>query len=79
MRIGILSDIHVDINQEAGKPVMEGLKAAIIIKALDKMIIAGDIAIIEAVAAQNFRKLRRDTPWLRMVSPSVLSNWDLPD
>ena len=44
MRLGILSDIHVDINQEAGQPVMEGLKAAIQKKALDKMIIAGDMA-----------------------------------
>jgi len=44
MRIGILSDIHVDINLEAGKPVMEGLKAAIKNKAIDKMIIAGDLA-----------------------------------
>ena len=44
MRLGILSDIHVDINREAGKPVMEGLKAAIASKGLDKMIIAGDMA-----------------------------------
>ncbi|MBW2633972.1 MAG: metallophosphoesterase family protein [Deltaproteobacteria bacterium] len=44
MRIGILSDIHVDINLEAGSPVMDGLKSAITAKGLDKMIIAGDMA-----------------------------------
>ena len=51
MRIGILSDLHVDINQEAGKPVMEGLKAAIKNRAIDKMIIAGDLA--EVVRARE--------------------------
>ncbi len=44
MRLGILSDIHVDINLEAGSPVMKGLKSAITANALDKMIIAGDLA-----------------------------------
>jgi hypothetical protein len=33
----------------------------------------GGSAIIDAVAAQNFRKLRRETPCLRSISPSVLS------
>ena len=36
-------------------------------------IIDGGNAIIDAVAAQNLRKLRRDIPWLRSASPSVLS------
>jgi hypothetical protein len=34
-------------------------------------IIDGGRAIIDAVAAQNFRKLRRDTPCSRSDSPSV--------
>ena len=44
MRIGILSDIHVDINRDAGHPVMDGLVAAVAANRLDKMIIAGDVA-----------------------------------
>lgn len=44
MKIGILSDIHVDINLTGGSPVVDGLKSAIVKNHLDKMIIAGDIA-----------------------------------
>jgi len=61
MRIGILSDIHVDINQEAGKPVMEGLKAAIKDKALDKMIIAGDMASDYQLTLASLEELETNT------------------
>jgi putative phosphoesterase len=61
MRIGILSDIHVDINQEAGKPVMEGLKAAIKDKAIDKMIIAGDMANDYQLTLASLKELETDT------------------
>lgn len=44
MKIGILSDLHVDINHEAGNPVVQGLKAVMRAKNIDKMIIAGDMA-----------------------------------
>jgi putative phosphoesterase len=61
MRIGLLSDIHVDINLEAGKPVMEGLKAAIQNKALDKMVIAGDMASDYQLTLASLEALETDT------------------
>ena len=61
MRLGILSDIHVDINREAGKPVMEGLKAAITSKGLDKMIIAGDMASDYQLTLASLREIEDDT------------------
>ena len=44
MRIGILSDIHVDIDHPTPEGVVEGLRSVIQKKAVDIMIIAGDIA-----------------------------------
>ncbi len=44
MKIGILSDIHVDINFTADDSVVDGLSAAIVNHRLDRMIIAGDVA-----------------------------------
>ncbi len=44
MKIGILSDLHADINQEAGSPVIQSLKVAMQAKKIDKMIVAGDVA-----------------------------------
>lgn len=44
MKLGIISDIHVDINARAGKPVVEGLVSAIVDHQVDGMIIAGDVA-----------------------------------
>ncbi len=61
MKLGILSDIHVDINQEAGKPVMEGLKAAITSKSIDKMIIAGDMASDYQLTLASLRELEGHT------------------
>ncbi len=61
MRLGVLSDIHVDINQEAGKPVMEGLKAAITSKGLDKMIIAGDMASDYQLTLACLHEIEDDT------------------
>jgi len=61
MRLGILSDIHVDINLEAGKPVMEGLKAAITSKNIDKMIIAGDMASDYQLTLARLHELEDDT------------------
>ena len=61
MKLGILSDIHVDINQEAGKPVMDGLKAAITSKGIDKMIIAGDMASDYRLTLDSLKELETDT------------------
>jgi putative phosphoesterase len=61
MRIGILSDIHVDINREAGKPVMDGLKTAITAKGIDKMIIAGDMASDYRLTLASLEALEADT------------------
>ena len=61
MRIGILSDIHVDINQEAGKPVMKGLTLAIISKGIDKMIIAGDMASDYQLTLASLEALETET------------------
>ena len=44
MKIGILSDIHVDINFMAGDSIVDGLASAIAGNGLDRMIIAGDVA-----------------------------------
>jgi len=61
MKIGILSDIHVDINRDAGKPVMEGLKAAITAKGIDKMIIAGDMASDYEVTLESLWDIEKRT------------------
>ena len=44
MKIGILSDIHVDIGHKSPDGVLEGLTLAIKENAVDIMVIAGDIA-----------------------------------
>lgn len=61
MRLGILSDIHVDINQEAGKPVMTDLKAAIASKGIDKMVIAGDMSSNYQLTLASLGELEKDT------------------
>jgi hypothetical protein len=48
----------------------EGLRTFSSVSAMTG-IMDGGRAIREAVVAQNLRKLRRDTPWLRSISPSV--------
>jgi putative phosphoesterase len=44
VKIGILSDIHVDINYRSDDSVVGDLSAAIVNNRLDRMIIAGDVA-----------------------------------
>jgi len=61
VRIGLLSDIHVDINRDAGKPVMEGLKKAIPSKNLDRMIIAGDMASDYVLTLASLREIEDAT------------------
>ena len=76
MRIGILSDIHVDINQEAGKPVMEGLKAAIKSKAIDKMVIAGDMASDYQLTLASLEEIETDTGVERLFVPGNHDIWN---
>ncbi len=61
MKIGILSDIHVDINREAGSPVIQGLKAAMKKRRLDKMIIAGDMASDYEVTLSSLHDIEDET------------------
>ena len=61
MRLGILSDIHVDINRDAGKPVMEGLKKAVLDKRLDRMVIAGDMASDYVLTLASLQELEAAT------------------
>lgn len=44
MRIGILSDLHVDLNQEKGQDVITPLCSLINDKSIEIFLIAGDIS-----------------------------------
>jgi putative phosphoesterase len=76
MRIGILSDIHVDINREAGKPVMEGLKTAITSKGIDKMIIAGDMASDYQLTLASLGEIENDTNVACLFVPGNHDIWN---
>jgi len=61
LRIGILSDIHVDINFMAGNPVVDGLAAAIVNHRIDRMIIAGDVASDYALTLSTLTEIETRT------------------
>ena len=61
MKLGLLSDIHVDINRDAGRPVIAPLKAAITAFSLDKMIIAGDLSSDFELTLATLQEIEDDT------------------
>jgi 3',5'-cyclic AMP phosphodiesterase CpdA len=78
MKIGILSDIHVDINLEAGYPVMEGLKSAITANRLDKMIIAGDMASDYELTLSSLNEIQEATGVECLFVPGNHDIWKCP-
>ena len=56
MRIGILSDIHVDLN--GGRPVIEALLAAMRRRGVETMLIAGDVSSDYRVTLESLEQLQ---------------------
>lgn len=61
MRIGILSDIHVDLEHPDPEKVVDGIAAAMEANAVEVMIIAGDVANDFRVTLRTLRALERRT------------------
>jgi putative phosphoesterase len=56
MRIGVLSDIHVDLN--GGRPVIEALLAAMRRRGVETMLIAGDVSSDYRVTLESLEQLQ---------------------
>lgn len=61
MKIGILSDIHVDINFTDRDMVTPAICHAIKEKSLEMMIIAGDVASDYSIALKSLKQIERDS------------------
>jgi putative phosphoesterase len=61
MRIGILSDIHVDLEHPQPGKVVDGIAAAMEANAVEAMIIAGDVANDFRITLRTLRELERLT------------------
>ena len=57
MKIGILSDIHVDLAQPGPQSVSKGITTAIKKNDIDTMIIAGDVANDYQITLQTLRQI----------------------
>jgi putative phosphoesterase len=57
LKIGILSDIHVDLGKTGPQRVLEGITAAIIKNDIDTMIIAGDVANDYEITLQTLHQI----------------------
>jgi putative phosphoesterase len=89
MRIGVLSDIHVDLEHAAPEGVLDGLAAAVTENAVEAMIIAGDVANDYRVTLQTLRALEQRTGVKVLFVPGNhdiwterhprMSSWDIYD
>src|SRR5690625_5179077 len=61
MKIGFVSDLHLDHNQKFSKDIIEELKSVIDSKRLDKLIISGDISSNYIKTISIIDELNRDS------------------
>ncbi len=76
MKIGVLSDIHVDINYAKGDFVTPALLGEINKRELDAVIIAGDISGDYIISASVIQTLRRETEALCLFVPGNHDIWN---
>jgi len=77
MLLGIISDIHVDINRRDGEEVVSGYIAEEILrKGIDTLLIAGDISSDYLLTLETVRKLREATGRTILFVPGNHDIWN---
>lgn len=76
MKIGIISDLHVDQNTYEEKTVLEGLIKAIKINKVDLLMIAGDISNDYEISLELLKKIEEKTGVTYIFTPGNHDIWN---
>lgn len=77
MRIGVISDIHVDINYKENDEIETGLVTVIVNKKLDVLIIAGDISNDYQKTLETIDRLEEKTACVCLFVPGNHDLWNM--